>query len=156
MKRTITINDNLAEIMKRAINNTENVLSQYIEQNPSKISTGGKINVPCLDTDLDYDGTIHQIVDQAVPIYDQEIKDLWYLYEKEFEKAYDNAGIGDREQTNWRGAAIYFYIYEQLRSWYDKKSPEITEREYRKYRSTEMQKLLNKNDKNKTLNISEL
>lgn len=153
MKKNITINDNLADILRRIQNTTEEQLKEFIKSNPTNVKVGGKIKTPDIDMDLDYDGSIHQIVDQAVPIYTQEIKDLWYLYDQKFEAAYENAGLGEKKEENWKAVAIYFYLYQELREWYEDKSHAITKKEYNKIMVKNMSKCLERNNKPQTLNI---
>jgi hypothetical protein len=99
-------------------------LDRYLDENePDK--------VPDLGNDLDYSGTIHEIVDGSVPIYDKEIDDIFYLHGRDVEAAFDDAGIGEKKDegwpSGWRPAAIYCYIDQQVRGWYDDRAEDIFE-----------------------------
>lgn len=153
MQRAITINDDLEEILDKLKSRVSDELLAYIKQNPSNIKKGGVIKAPDIDNDLNYDGYLNQVVDEAVPIYDQQIKDLWYLYESEFESAYENAGIGDKSEKNWKACAVYCYLFEKLRTWYEDVSHGITKKEYNRLRQKEMKKCLSKNNESRTLEI---
>jgi len=58
-----------------------------------------------------------------VPIYTREIEDLFYLYGNEFERAFDDAGIGDKDDdhwpSGWKAAAIYCYIEQEVAEWFN-------------------------------------
>jgi hypothetical protein len=118
--RTIEINDTLQERVDSAIEDVKNELIEYLNENGSE-------DVPCINNDLDYSGSIHEIVDGSVPVYTREINDTWYLYGSELEEAYENAGIGDNPRENNGMAAIYCYIMEQVQDWYHANAEEIVE-----------------------------
>lgn len=154
MKRTITVNDSLKEILEGAQRNTKAELIRYIQQNLDRVKLNGKVlKIPCIDNDLDYDGSIHNIVDQAVPIYDQEIKDLWYLYSNEFEKAYKDAGVGDIGEGKWQQASIYFYLYDKLRTWYESNAENITKKTVKKIQKDLITKKLEMSGQSKTIDL---
>lgn len=119
MKHTVEINDTLQERVDDAIEMVRDALNDHLKENkPDR----------CPDlSDLDYSGTIHEIVDGSVPIYTKEIEDLWYLYKREFIEAYENAGVGTNPMENEGMSAIYFYIYDQVVDWYRTNSDEIFE-----------------------------
>jgi hypothetical protein len=107
-KRNIEIEDNLDEIIESARDDVKEVIKTYIEENETKPDY----------SDLDYDGSLHEIFDGAVPIHTGEINDLFYLYGNEFEEAFDKAGIGDKDDEHWpmgwKPAAIYCYIEQEI------------------------------------------
>jgi hypothetical protein len=127
MKIQIEIEDTLDEIMERLKNAlTEEVLS-FLKDHPSS-------KPPPYLTDLDDSGAIHLIIDNTVPTDPREIKDLWYLYGDEFEKSFENAGIGEKNDEGWpmgwKPAAIYSYLEAQAYQWYETESQNV----YKKYR----------------------
>jgi hypothetical protein len=107
-KRTVEIEDNLSEIIESARDDVKQLIEDYIEENHEKPDY----------SDLDYSGGMHEIFDSAVPIYTGEITDLFYLYGNDFEEAFDNAGIGDKDDDHWpmgwKPAAIYCYIEQEI------------------------------------------
>jgi len=121
MKRTIEIDDTLESRVQSAIKDVKTELENYLNNNPDTDS------LPCLNNDLDYDGSIHQIVDSSVPVYTYEIKTAWYLHGSELEQAYENAGVGENPMENNGMAAIYFYIMEKVQEWYHNEAEEIFE-----------------------------
>lgn len=123
VKKTVEIEDTLQECVDSAIEQTKELLLQYLEENPDTEET------PDLYNDLDYSGSFHEIVDGSVPIYTQEINDIMYLHGNEIEDAFDNAGIGDKKDEDWpvgwKPAAIYTYIEQEVSEWYQNNAEDI-------------------------------
>lgn len=109
--RKIEIEDTLEERTQEAINEVKDLLIDYLEENKPD-------DLPCLNNDLDYNGSIHEIIDSSVPIYTKEIEDTWYLHKSELEEAYENAGFGDNPLEGNGMTAIYCYISDAVNSWY--------------------------------------
>ena len=122
-KRTVEIEDTLQDRVDSAIEDVKAELLSYLEQNPDTDET------PDLGNDLDYSGAIHEIVDGSVPIYTSEINDTFYLHGDEVEQAFDDAGIGSKQDegwpSGWKAAAIYCYIDAQVRDWYASNADEV-------------------------------
>ena len=123
MKTSIEINDTLQDRVASAIEDVKDALLEYLDSNPDTEET------PDLGNDLDYSGRIHEIVDGAVPIYTQEINDIIYLHGDDVERAFDDAGIGSKDDKGWpmgwKPAAIYCYIDQKVREWYRNEAGEI-------------------------------
>ncbi|MDP0495411.1 MAG: hypothetical protein Q7Q73_04305 [Verrucomicrobiota bacterium JB024] len=122
MKRTIEIDDTLQERIDTAIEEVEERLRDYLNDNLD-ISA-----LPDLYGDLDYRGGVHDIIDGAVPVYTAEIKGLWFLYQAELEEAYKQAGYGDNPLENNGMSALYCYIEQQVADWYNREAEDIFER----------------------------
>ena len=95
-----------------------------------RILCGLSEETPDLFNDLNYSGSIHEIIDSAVPIYTGEQNDLRYLYGDLFEQAFDDAGIGEKQDgpgwpMGWKAAAIYCYIKQQVCEWYNDNAEDI-------------------------------
>lgn len=123
MKRNIEINDTLQERIDSAIEDVKNELLSYLNENSPD-------SLPCLSNDLDYSGSIHEIIDGSVPIYTKEIDDTYYLYGREIDEAFENAGIGDRDGNwpmGWVAAGIYFLIEQRVHEWYQDNAEDIFE-----------------------------
>ena len=117
--RTVDINDTLEERASDAIEAVSDLLIEYLKDNPDTDE------LPCLSNDLDYSGSVHEIIDGSVPIYTSEIEDTWYLYGSELEAAYEDSGIGDNPLENSGMVAIYCYIYEKVNEWWWDKAEDI-------------------------------
>lgn len=124
-KRTVEIDDTLQECVDSAIEEVKTELLDYLKENPDIDET------PDLGNDLDYSGRIHEIVDGSVPVYTREIEDIFYLHGSDVEKAFDDAGIGEKSDDSWplgwRAAAIYCYIEQEVGQWYHDNAEEIFE-----------------------------
>lgn len=107
---TVQINDTLQERVDDAIEQIKDEIKGYHKANPYE-------RFPDL-SDLDYHGSIHEIVDGCVPIYTKEIEDTWYLHKTKLISAYEDAGIGSNALENDGMVAIYCYIEQEVRSWY--------------------------------------
>jgi len=122
-KINISIEDNLQDWVNDAIEQVQKELENYIAQNKDLEET------PCLNNDLDYSGAIHEIIDGAIPIYTDDINNAFYLHGDEIEQAFDDAGIGEKNDKGWpmgwRVAAIYCYIQEKVNEWYQENASDI-------------------------------
>ena len=105
-KRTIEIEDDLQERIDGAVDQIVDRAKEYVKDNPDKEYDG----ICDLIDDLDYDGTVHEIIDSYVPIYHYNINGLWYLYSDDFQQAYRDYGIGDGTEDNYPQSAIWCYI----------------------------------------------
>lgn len=123
MKRNFEIDDTLQEIVDAAIDDVKQAFLEYLNDNPDTDET------PDMGNDLDYSGAIHEIIDAAVPIHTSEINDIFYLHGNDVEKAFDDAGIGDKDDDKWpcgwRAAAIYCYIEQEVNEWYHDEADDI-------------------------------
>jgi hypothetical protein len=134
-KRTIEIEDTLQDRVDSAIEDVKTELISYCDDNePDKL--------PDLGNDLDYSGTIHEIVDGSVPIYNNEIRDIFYLHGSEVEEAFDNAGFDSKDDKDWplgwKPAAIYSYIQDQVNEWYNDHAEEVFEEWQEKHRDKKL------------------
>ena len=118
--RKIEIEDTLQDCVDSAIDSIKDELKRYLESNPDTDS--------CPEWgDLDYSGALHEIVDGAVPIYTQEIR--FYFHGDDIEQAFDDAGIGSKDDAGWpmgwKPAAIYCYIEQEAQSWFRDNAEDI-------------------------------
>ena len=123
MKRQIEVEDTLQECVDGAIQEVQEELQNYLKENPDTDS------LPCLHNDLDYSGRIHEIIDSSVPIYTHEIESNFFLHGNEIEQAFDDAGIGTKDDEGWpmgwKAAAIYCYIEQEVCKWYSENAQDI-------------------------------
>jgi len=117
-KRQVEIDDTLQERVDMAVDEVEELLREYIKENEP-------ISTPDLYSDLDYSGSVHEIIDTSVPIYTKEIDDTWYLYGNQLEEAYENAGIGTNPRENNGMVAIICYIEQEVADWYRQNADDI-------------------------------
>jgi hypothetical protein len=123
MKVKIEIEDTLPEILQLIQAAIKEELEIYLKNNPDLKMP------PDMISELDDSGAIHNIIDSRVPTNKQEIKDLWYLYGDDFEKAFDEAGIGTKDDngwpSGWKPAAIYTYLERECHEWYEENHKQI-------------------------------
>jgi hypothetical protein len=72
MPTTVQLTDRLPEIVESAWQDVTDLLREYFVEN------GG--DLPCLHNDLDYSGSVSEIIDSAVPIYTSELNELAYFH----------------------------------------------------------------------------
>jgi hypothetical protein len=122
-KRTIEIEDTLSEIEESLQSDLRDIVIEYLNDNPDLDEA------PDLYNDIGYNGSFHELVDGSVPIYTGEINDLFYLYGNDFEEAFDNAGIGEKNDEHWpmgwKAAAIYCYLEQEAAEWYEENKEDI-------------------------------
>jgi hypothetical protein len=132
MKKQIEIEDNLSEIVNNAIENVRDLLLDFLKENPD-------VDDVCLNNDLDYAGSVHEIIDSSVPINTHIIKGLWFLYDDDFIESYENAGIGNNVKENNGMTAIYCYISDKVNEWFSDNVENIIE-DFKKNRLYEIRK----------------
>lgn len=69
---TAQLTDRLPEIIDSTWDEVVELLKEYF------VIHGG--DLPCLHNDLDYDGSISNLIDSAVPIYNAELSELAYFH----------------------------------------------------------------------------
>lgn len=114
MANTATITDKLPEIVSEAWDEIVKVLQRYFADYPDE---------DCPDwEDLDRDGSLHEIVDSAVPIYNRDLDELAYFHHRDamatLEERFGEIS-GDWPMGPF-AAGLYCLIDEGLReSWTD-------------------------------------
>lgn len=117
MKITVEINDVLPDCVESCIEQFKDLILNYLESEQPDT---------CPEfSDLDYHGSVHEIVDGCVPIYTKQIDDIWYLHKEDLIHAYENAGVGDNPLENNGMAAIYYYLHNELCGYFDHNVEEI-------------------------------
>ena len=122
----IEIHDELHDIIERVKAEVTELLFAYLDDEPYDDEP---TSAPCLNNALDYDGSVSTIIDSAVPVYTAEIDDIFYLHRAKVEDAFDNAGLGSKNDDDWpngwRAAAIYLYIEQEIAVWYSDEAETI-------------------------------
>jgi hypothetical protein len=116
-KILVEINDTLPDRVESAVDELKELLKDYVKENNCE-------SLPDL-SDIDYDGRVHELVDGCVPVYTKEIDDIWYLHKNKLVGAYEDAGIGDNPLENDGMSAIYCYIDNEVREWYQDNAQEF-------------------------------
>lgn len=67
-----------------------------------------------------YDGILDECIDSAVPIWTTHLKGLWYLYDDEFIRAYENVHGSDGNPFENDGmSAVFCYIEQEVNAQLD-------------------------------------
>jgi hypothetical protein len=122
MPQTTTISNTLPLALENAKALVMAVALDWLEKNAVQDLTGLDLN------ELDEDGRINDAIDGAVPIYKSEIKEIWFFERDALIKAYENAGIGSDPLENYGMAAIYWYLQDQIREWWNDQYQVICDR----------------------------
>tara|TARA_R100001230_G_C5647185_1_gene152637 strand:- start:446 stop:865 length:420 start_codon:yes stop_codon:yes gene_type:complete len=77
---------------------------------------------------LEYDGTKHEIIDGAVPVYTHELEALMFVHKWTLMEAFEDAGICSVDEVlknpdsfvlGIEGVAVYCYIEQEVNAWID-------------------------------------
>ncbi len=111
MKKTLEIDDTLDE-------RVETAKEELADTVRSELKDGKSLE----KIDEDICDTISEIADSNTPVYYGEINDIFYLNGSEVEEAFDDAGIGEKNEKDfpcgWKAAAICFYIEAKLNEYW--------------------------------------
>ena len=118
--RTIQVSDVLEESVTDAITDLKDAIVNYVNDNQD-------IDDLDLSNDINYNGTLDEIVDSATPIYCSDIDGTYYLHADKLDEAYDNAGIYSERPENYRQIAIYLYISQECWEWFSKQEFDFDE-----------------------------
>lgn len=128
MSVTVELDDRFPRIIKAAIANL-----QYCAEGYNRLYTPDE--VPSID-DLDVTGSVHEIVDSAVPTGSRDIETIMFLHGKEIWKVCDDIADCISSEPSlrttieaWHSCAIYCYIREKLHEWYQENAEEIYKKE---------------------------
>lgn len=110
MKYTVEIEDVLEDQKDAVLDGVETEFRNYLAENtPDR----------CPDwEDLDYSGALHEIIDGAVPVYTHQVEAAWFLYGRELEAAYEDAGIGSNPRENDGMTAIFCWLEQAAQNWF--------------------------------------
>jgi len=114
MPTTVQLTDRLPEIIEAAWQDVTDLLREYFVEN------GGAF--PCLHNDLDYSGSVSEIIDSAVPIYTSELNELAYFHNASaIAKLIETFGSADGDWPSGPFAAgLYSLIEEGINErWHD-------------------------------------
>ncbi|NCW69600.1 MAG: hypothetical protein EBV86_13745 [Marivivens sp.] len=100
------LTDRLPEIIESAWQDVTDLLREYFVEN------GG--DLPCLHNDLDYNGSVSEIIDSAVPIYTNQLNELAYFHhDAAIAKLVDTFGSADGDWPSGPFAAGLYSLIEE-------------------------------------------
>jgi hypothetical protein len=113
MSTTVQLTDRLPELIDSAWQDITDLLRDYFVDN------GG--DLPCMHNDLDYDGSVSQVIDCKVPIYRNQLNELAYFHhDTAIAKLVETFGSADGDWPSGVFAAgLYGLIEEGINErWY--------------------------------------
>ena len=119
---TIEIETDLSELVSSAIEETKRSIAWLLKENEID-ETMDKHDI--IDV-LEYDGTLHEIIEGCVPVYTAQLKALMFVHEFDLMEAFDNAGICTVDEVlnnpdsyilGLEGVAIFCYIEQEVNEW---------------------------------------
>ncbi len=121
---TVEIKKDLNELVDDTIDEIKRAIAWLVSE--------GEID-ESMDSDginevLDYDGTKHEIIDGAVPVYTHELEALMFVHKWTLMEAFEDAGICTVDEVlknpdsfvlGIEGVAVYCYIEQEVNAWID-------------------------------------
>tara|TARA_A100001515_G_C4509171_1_gene189460 strand:- start:38 stop:457 length:420 start_codon:yes stop_codon:yes gene_type:complete len=121
---TVEIKNDLNELVDDTIDEIKRAIAWLVSE--------GEID-ESMDNDsimevLEYDGTKHEIIDGAVPVYTHELEALMFVHKWTLMEAFHDAGIGTVDEVlknpdsfvlGIEGVAVYCYIEQEVNAWID-------------------------------------
>mgnify|MGYP003123896375 CR=1 FL=1 len=119
---TVEIETDLEELGGAAIDE----IKRSIEWLVSEGEIDDSMDADDINERLDYDGTKHEIIDGAVPVYTHQLEALMFVHKYDLMEAFEEAGIctvdevlknPDSFQLGFEGVAIFCYIERSVNAW---------------------------------------
>lgn len=119
MPNTATVTDRLPELIKEAWDEIVEALQHYFDNYPEE-------DCPDWD-DLDRDGSLHEIIDSTVPIYNSDLDELAYFHQREALAALQEqfGEISGEWPLGPFAAGLYFLIEEAVRGQWDEEAEDL-------------------------------
>tara|TARA_R100001082_G_scaffold1017_1_gene868 strand:- start:10225 stop:10647 length:423 start_codon:yes stop_codon:yes gene_type:complete len=120
---TIKLERDLSDLVSSAIEEIKDSVTWLYLKEGSIDETMDKHDI--IDV-LQYDGTLHEIIDGSVPVYTAELKALMFVHEWALMEAFNDAGMctvdevlknPDSYVLGLEGIAIYHYIDQEVSAW---------------------------------------
>lgn len=121
IKHTIELNNSLDDLVVMALNEVKEWY-RYKVNETKDILKEDEESVEDLIENIKYNGDDNQIIDGCVPIYNYELKGLFFINEDALIEAFENSGLGDRSDyenspLGFEGISIYCYIESEVNYW---------------------------------------
>ena len=119
---TIEIETDLKDLVSSTIEEVKRSIAWLLKENEID-ETMSKYDI--IDV-LEYDGTLHEIIDGSVPVYTAQLKALMFVHEFDLMEAFENAGICTVDEVlknpdsyilGLEGVAIFCYIEQEVNEW---------------------------------------
>jgi hypothetical protein len=121
---TVEIKKDLTELVDDTIDEIKRAISWLVSEGDIDES----MDSDAINEVLDYDGTKHEIIDGAVPVYTHELEALMFVHKWTLMEAFEDAGICTVDEVlknpdsfvlGIEGVAVYCYIEQEVNAWID-------------------------------------
>lgn len=119
---TVEIRKDLSERVEDTIEEIKRAIGWLVEENEIDES----MDKHDIGDVLEYDGTLHQIIEGEVPIANYDLDALFFVHKRELLDAFHDAGIGTVDEVlnnsesfgrGLEGVAIFCYIEQKVNDW---------------------------------------
>tara|TARA_R100000773_G_scaffold6768_1_gene6941 strand:- start:187 stop:600 length:414 start_codon:yes stop_codon:yes gene_type:complete len=116
---TIEIETDLSDLVSLAIEEIKDTISYLYLKDGSIDETMDKYTIVEV---LEYDGTLHEIIDGTVPVYTHQLEALFFVHKTTLMDAFEDSGIYTADQAiktplGIEGVAVYCYIEQVVNAW---------------------------------------
>jgi len=121
---TVEIKQDLNELVDDTIDEIKRAIAWCVSEGDIDES----MDSDAINEVLDYDGTKHEIIDGAVPVYTHELEALMFVHKWTLMEAFHDAGICTVDEVlknpdsfvlGIEGVAVYCYIEQEVNAWID-------------------------------------
>ena len=121
---TVEIKKDLSELVDDTIDEIKRAIAWLVSEGEIDES----MDSDAINEVLDYDGTKHEIIDGAVPVYTHELEALMFVHKWTLMEAFEDAGICTVDEVlknpdsfvlGIEGVAVYCYIEQEVNAWVD-------------------------------------
>ena len=121
---TVEIKKDLSELVDDTIDEIKRAIAWLVSEGEIDES----MDSDAINEVLDYDGTKHEIIDGAVPVYTHELEALMFVHKWTLMEAFEDAGICTVDEVlknpdsfvlGIEGVAVYCYIEQEVNAWID-------------------------------------
>lgn len=118
---TVEIKQDLTELVDDTIDEIKRAIGEFVSSGDIDES----MDSDAINEVLEYDGTKHEIIDGAVPVYTYELEALMFVHKRVLMEAFEDSGIDWGDVLNNRdgfplgieGVAIFCYIEQEVNAW---------------------------------------
>jgi len=119
---TIELETDLSDLVSSAIEEIKRSIAWLLKENEID-ETMDKHDI--IDV-LEYDGTLHEIIDGSVPVYTYQLEALFFVHKTTLMDAFEDSGIctvnevlnnPDSYTLGLEGVAVYCYIEQMVNAW---------------------------------------
>lgn len=112
---TVTLTDTLPGLIESACDGVRELLEQWFIEHEDR-------DLPCLYNDLDYSGSVHELIESTIPVYTADLQALAYFHHESVIAALSEQFGSDALSVDWQSGAfaagLYCLIDRGVSYWY--------------------------------------